>query len=202
MDWKDLAGTLVKAGAPIIGTAIGGPIGGMLGNAIGNVVANALGVENTPEAVEHAITTGDPAVVAAQLSAAEAEAQAKWPALARIAEVEAEDRTAQSEAINLTMRAELKTIGAWHWRHLLGYAVLYQTLVFTTLAAYLVLVADIKRVEVFIALLAASVVPMGGVYALLGFVAKSNENIKIAAVTGEKPPTVATTIAKAVVKKK
>ena len=33
MDWKDLAGTLVKAGAPIIGTAIGGPIGGTIGGA-------------------------------------------------------------------------------------------------------------------------------------------------------------------------
>lgn len=202
MDWKDIAGKLVQAGAPIIGGALGGPIGGMIGGAIGNVVANALGVENTPEAVEKAINERDPAVVVAQLSAAEAEAQAKWPALAEIAKAEAEDRTSQSEAINLTMRAELKTIGAWHWRHLLGYAVLYQTVVFTTLAAYLILIADIKRVEVFIALLTASVVPMGGIYALLGYVAKSNENMKIAAVTGEKPPSVVSTIAKAVVKKR
>lgn len=202
MDWKDLAGSLAKAGAPIIGAAIGGPLGGMIGGAIGNVVANALGVDNTPEAVEYAINTRDPQIVAAQLSAAEAEAQAKWPALAEIAKAEAEDRTAQSEAINLTMRTELKHVSWYHWRHLLGYVVLYQTASFTTIASYLVLMGDPLRIDKFIAIMTASVVPMGGVYALLGYVAKSNENMKIAAVTGEKPTSVASTIAKAVVKKR
>src|SRR5438270_832061 len=80
MDWKDLAGTLAKAGAPIIGTALGGPIGGMIGGALGNVIATALGTEATPEAVNDAVTKGDPQVIAAKLNAAEAEAQAKWPA--------------------------------------------------------------------------------------------------------------------------
>lgn len=202
MDWRDLGGKLARVGAPIIGTALGGPLGGMIGGALGNVVADALGVENTPEAVNEAITTRDPQIIAAQLSAAEAEAQAKWPALAEIAKVEAEDRTAQAETINLTMRQELKHVGWYHWRHLLGYAVLYQVMSFTTLAIYLLLRSEPLVMEKFIALLNASVVPMGGVYALLGYVAKSNSDMKIAAVTGEKPPTVVSTIAKAVAKKR
>lgn len=201
MDWKDLAGSLARAGAPIIGTALGGPLGGMIGGAIGNVVANALGVEPTPEAVGTAINTLPPEALTAKLSAAEAEAQAKWPALAEIAKYEAADRTAQSEAINLTMRQELKTVGFWHWRHLLGYAVLYQTLLFTTLAGYLLLMGSPDRIQLFIAMLGASVVPMGGVYALLGYVAKSNSDMKIAAVTGEAPPSITKTIAKAVAKR-
>ena len=93
MDWKDLAGTLVKAGAPIIGGALGGPIGTMIGGAIGNVVANALGVEATPEAVDKAIATTPPEVLVAKLSAAEAEAQAKWPALADMVKAQEEGRT-------------------------------------------------------------------------------------------------------------
>lgn len=98
MDWKDLAGTLVKAGAPIIGGALGGPVGGLIGGAIGNVVANALGVEATPEAVDKAIATTPPEVLVAKLSAAEAEAQAKWPALAEMVKAQEEGRTERFKA--------------------------------------------------------------------------------------------------------
>jgi hypothetical protein len=214
MDWVDalkpVAGKLAIAGLPTLGNILGdlipfpgGAIAGrMAGEWAANRIAEAMGVEKTPEAVAAAIDKATPAELQARLGATEGEAIAKWDAMARIAEAEAEDRTAQSEAINLTMRAELKAIGRWHWRHLLGYAVLYQTVVFTTLAAYLILIADIKRVEVFIALLTASVVPMGGIYALLGYVAKSNENMKIAAVTGEKPESTVAAVVKAAVKKR
>lgn len=85
MDWRDLAGTLIKAGAPIIGGALGGPLGGMIGNALGDVVANALGVSPTPEVVNNAITSTPADILGPKLAAAEAEAQAKWPALAEIA---------------------------------------------------------------------------------------------------------------------
>lgn len=201
MDWRDLAGQLARLGAPVIGTALGGPLGGMIGGAIGNVVANSLGVEPTPEAVDKALRNTPPEVLTAQLSAAEAEAQARWPALAKIAEVEAADRTAQSEAINATMREELQKVGFWHWRHQLGYAVLYQCVGFTTLAGYLVLKADVKTMELFIQLITASVVPMTGIFALLGYVAKSNSDMKIAAVTGQAPEPLTKTIAKAVGKR-
>lgn len=93
MDWKDLAGSLVKAGAPIIGTAIGGPIGGMIGSGLGNVLANALGVEETPEAVGKAIETTPPEVLTQKLAAAETEAQARWPALAEMVKAQEEGKT-------------------------------------------------------------------------------------------------------------
>lgn len=198
MDWKDIAGKLARAGAPVIGGALGGPLGGMIGAAIGNVVADALGVESTPDAVDAAISKGDPQIVASQLSAAESEAQAKWPALAEIAKAEADDRSAQARAINQTMREELKQVSWFHWRHLLGYAVLYQVIMFTTLATYLLLRGEPMMVEKFIQLMTASVVPMGGVYALLGYVAKNTSDMKIAAVTGEKPEGAVKTIAKAI----
>ena len=48
MDWKGISGSLIKAGAPIIGSALGGPLGGLIGSGLGDVLANALGVEPTP----------------------------------------------------------------------------------------------------------------------------------------------------------
>ncbi len=197
MDWKELGGQLIRAGAPLIGGAILGPLGGTVGGLVGNVLADALGVDPTPEAVSKAITEGDPAVIAQKLS----DADAKWTALAEIAKAEAEDRSAQARAINLTMREELKQVSWFHWRHLLGYAVLYQVIMFTTMAMYLLLRGEPMMVEKFIQLMTASVVPMGGVYALLGYVAKNTSDMKIAAVTGEKPEGMVKTIAKAVTKR-
>ncbi len=52
MDWKDVAGIVGKA-APILGTVLGGPAGA----AVGGLVAAALGVENTPDAIEKAVAT-------------------------------------------------------------------------------------------------------------------------------------------------
>lgn len=95
MDWKDIGGQLIRAGAPIIGGAIGGPIGGLIGSGLGNVLADALGVEPTPEAVGKAIETTPPEALTAKLSAAEAEAQAKWPALAEMVKAQEEGKTAR-----------------------------------------------------------------------------------------------------------
>jgi hypothetical protein len=104
MDWRDIAGDLVKAGAPIIGTAIGGPLGGMAGNVIGKVVADALGVTPTPEAVTDAIKTLPPAEVQARLAGADAQ----WSSIATQVQAEADLGKAQVEAIGETMRAELE----------------------------------------------------------------------------------------------
>lgn len=49
---KTLAGTLAKAGAPIIGGAIGGPAGAAIAGVVVGALADALGVEPTPEAVQ------------------------------------------------------------------------------------------------------------------------------------------------------
>ena len=99
MDWKSLGATLIKAGAPIIGGAILGPtIGPVLGNALGSIVASALGVDDTPEAVDAAIQNMPVSELQAKLSAAEAEAQAKWPALAEMVKAQEAGKTARFEA--------------------------------------------------------------------------------------------------------
>ncbi len=77
-----------------------------VGSAIGGVLANALGVDATPEAVDEALKMTPPGELQAKLSAAEAEAQAKWPALAEIAKAEANAAARSLAEVNATMRAE------------------------------------------------------------------------------------------------
>lgn len=107
MDWTDLGGSLIRAGAPIIGTAIGGPFGGMIGNTLGSVLAGALGTSQTPEAVNSAIQNTAPEVLQEKLTAAEAEAQAKWPALAEMAKADADAEAQAINALQVTARAEV-----------------------------------------------------------------------------------------------
>jgi hypothetical protein len=107
MDWRDIAGDLVKAGAPIVGSAIGGPLGGIAGNLIGKVLADALGVAPTPQAVHDAIKTMPASEVQAKL----ADADAKWSSIATQVQAEAELGKAQVAAMAETMRAELQLAG-------------------------------------------------------------------------------------------
>jgi hypothetical protein len=107
MDWRDIAGDLVKAGAPIIGTAVGGPLGGIAGNVIGKLIADALGVAPTPDAVSNAINT----LPASEVQAKLAEADARWSSIAAQVQAEAELGSAQVAAIGETMRAELQLAG-------------------------------------------------------------------------------------------
>lgn len=80
MDWSTIGGLVAQA-APTIGGLLGGlipfPGGQILGQVAGKVLAEALGVPPTPEAVGAAITTGDPALVQAKLSEAEARMNAE-----------------------------------------------------------------------------------------------------------------------------
>lgn len=105
MDWRELAGELIRAGAPIIGGALGGPLGDMIGSTAGRIIADSLGVEPTPEAVDAAIKTLPADAVAAKLAAADAALAAQWPALADIGK-------AQVDAVGQTQRAELLLGGA------------------------------------------------------------------------------------------
>ena len=107
MNWQDLAGPLVKLGAPTIGTALGGPLGGMIGGAVGNILGSVLGVPPTPEAIDKAIKETPASELQDKLAAAEADAQAKYPALAEIAKAEAEAQAKTAAETQLTMRAEL-----------------------------------------------------------------------------------------------
>lgn len=80
MDWSSLVPLLAQS-APTIGGLLGGlipfPGGAILGQVAGKVLAEALGVPPTPEAVNTAITTGDPAVIQAKLTEAEAKMNAE-----------------------------------------------------------------------------------------------------------------------------
>lgn len=89
MDWKTIAGPLLQSAAPtlakillseipIVGPLIAGPAG----DAIGALIAAQFGVPATPGAVIAAIN-GDP-TASDKLAAAEAEAVAKWPAMAQM----------------------------------------------------------------------------------------------------------------------
>ena len=80
MDWSALTPLLANA-APTIGGLLGGlipfPGGAILGTVAGKVLAEALGVPPTPEAINTAITTGEPEKVNAALAAAEYKMQAE-----------------------------------------------------------------------------------------------------------------------------
>ena len=106
MNWQDLGGALIKAGAPIIGNALGGPLGGVIGGAVGNILGSVLGVPPTPEAVDKAIKDTPASELQDKLAAAEADAQAKYPALAEIAKAEAEAQARSLSETAITMRAE------------------------------------------------------------------------------------------------
>ena len=58
MNWKKLGGIIGKA-APLLGTALGGPAGAT----VGTLIAGALGVENTPKAIEEAVKSDPEALV-------------------------------------------------------------------------------------------------------------------------------------------
>lgn len=186
MNWKDLGGQLIKAGAPIIGTAIGGPVGGVIGSSLGTILANALGVEDTPEAVGKAIETMPAGELQAKLAAADSEAAAKWPALAEIAKSDNEARVAQTQVINETQRAEIAAgVSPWHWRHLIGYAALIWFLIPIPAFAMLTFRYDGAAVGQLTLLLQAAVPIYGFMCGLLGYIAHDTTRLKTVAITGE-----------------
>ena len=94
----------------------------MIGGAVGNILGSVLGVPPTPEAVDKAIKETSASELQDKLAAAEADAQAKYPALAEIAKAEAEAQARTAAETQLTMRAELAAgdpLQRW-WRPLYG----------------------------------------------------------------------------------
>lgn len=203
MDWKDIA-RLVVPFAPTVGKILGGfipfPGGAILGEWAGKALADALGVPNTPDAIGNAIqnTPGDE--LQARLQPVEQDASAKWDAMARIAEAEAKDRTAQSQAINETERAEVAAgVSWWHWRHLIGYLVLLyglQQIAIITAAAFFP-TRGINATDA-AALFNATTVFTGGLFALLGYIAQDTTKKVTTAITGEHAPSMTDNIVKAV----
>ncbi len=108
MGWKEIVGPVLRTAAPTLAKGLLGQIpvigplavqfgGQAIDDAIGGLIASALGVEATPEAVNNAIQTLPSDAVAAKLQEVQAEAEAKWPALAQIAV--AEEETARTQIV-------------------------------------------------------------------------------------------------------
>ncbi len=108
MNWTDLAGTLAKTGAPVVGSILAEPAGAALGGSIGNLLAAALGTEATPEAVSTAIAI-DPAAPA-KLQQVDAD---HGPRLKSLAELDNDDRArASSQTLALVDRNSAIAWGA------------------------------------------------------------------------------------------
>ena len=199
MDWKSIA-AIVAPLAPTLGKILGGlipfPGGSILGEWAGNALATALGVANTPEAVGNAVQNMSPDQLQAKLDAVEQEASARWEAMARIAEAEAADRTAQSQAINETIREEAPRVPWWHWRHLLGYVLVLLGVEVVTLVP-LVVTGKITAVD--LAAIITALTPITGIFAALnGYIAQDNTKRLTTAITGEHAPSVTDQVVKTV----
>jgi len=129
----NIAGMLIKVGAPILGNVllpgIGGPLLGAAAGAIAGglgigagtpvddvltTVAKTLGVPKSIEAITGALAEAlkqGPDVLKAKFAADEAEAAAKWPAVAQIAQANAEVAKAQVDAVRHEMQAEMAAAG-------------------------------------------------------------------------------------------
>ncbi|MFT6986235.1 MAG: hypothetical protein ACJAT7_002058 [Psychromonas sp.] len=128
--------SLIGNSAPIIGTLIGGPAG----TAVGSMVASALGVENTPAAIEQELRNNPDALV--KIKQLESDERIALKKLAfKHAELESDERQLAIVQQNATMQAELASNDAYvrRWRPTFGYAVcLTWTLLFLGLTVSMV----------------------------------------------------------------
>ena len=189
MDWKAVA-SLAAPFAPTVGKILGGlipvPGGALLGEWAGNALAKALGVPATPEAVGRAIQGTPPAELEAKLAKVEEEASARWDALARMEEARASDRTAQSQAINETIRNEVGSVSWWHWRNLIGYLVLIYGLQQVALLTFSAFFPKILPPGDAVALFNSTAIFTGGLFALLGYIASDTTDRYKTAITGDR----------------
>lgn len=192
MDWKSIVGPLIQSSAPTIGSILGGlipfPGASFVGQELGTIIARQFGVDPTPEAVNQAIQAAPSDVAAQKLQAAESEALARWPALANIAQAEAGDRSAQSQAINATMQAEVAKGQPWYaWRNLWGYSVMLECAGVGVIILKDLALGNTGGVSVFLSATGFFYTWYGMRIGVLGFIFRGISNEKIAALTGEVP---------------
>ncbi|MBV1843356.1 3TM-type holin [Photobacterium ganghwense] len=109
---------LIGNTAPLIGSLIGGPAGG----AIGSLVASALGVENSPGAIEAELRTNPDALLKLKQLEMAHEVQLRELAF-RHAELESEERRLQVTQQTATVQAEMASADPFvrRWRPTWGY---------------------------------------------------------------------------------
>ncbi|WP_441252419.1 hypothetical protein AB8A28_14050 [Tardiphaga sp. 71_E8_N1_1] len=206
MDWKDIAGTLARSGAPAIGTILGGPMGGAIGGLVGNTIAAALGVEPTPEAVSTAVASGDPAAVSAALSAADQKIMAQYGYLTELAKAESDVGKAQVDAVNESIRAEAsasasRADGWWgNWRTIMAYELTAECPFWAALICWCIINGKINELVASASILT---VWWGARFGVLGVHVWTGSNERQTAITGvpAKAGVVASVVA-AVTKKK
>ena len=115
----DKVKSLIGNSAPLIGTLIGGPIG----TAVGGLVSSALGVENTPKAIEQELAVNPKAVLKLKQLEADHEVELKRLAFEH-AKLESEERQLAITQQHATMQAELASNDPYvrRWRPTWGYS--------------------------------------------------------------------------------
>ncbi len=129
--------SLIGSAAPLVGTLIGGPTGG----AVAGMVASALGVENTPEAIEQALIYNPEALL--QIKQLESDDRVKLRELAfQHAELESEERKLAMTQQAATTQAEYANNDPFvrRWRPMWGYTLCFSwALIFLGLFAVMVI---------------------------------------------------------------
>ena len=193
MDWKDVAASVVKLGAPMLGSALGGPLG-----MAGKVLADAFGAAAaTPEAVHAAIN--DKAADLKIAADAAQKAESEW--MSALAEIGKQ----QVSEVGETMRAEALSedlLQRW-WRPL--YA-LELSLIECPAFALTVMHALWNGHEAGINGLAnisgLLITYFGARFGVLGVYVSGRTREKQTALTGEDTPSIIGTVVKAVARKR
>lgn len=178
MALKFLGPLLIDAGAPILGKALGmpqlaGPASDLLKTALG------LGPGAGPSEVLQQMERNPGAIE-------QAEEQARtnqWDAIV----AEEETRRLQSTHIHEQIMSEMGKVGFWHWRHQLGYAILFY--IYVAIVGMLFVILGKFTVIDYAALMSATTMWSLGAFALVGFIARDTTQRTTTAVTGV-PPTV------------
>jgi hypothetical protein len=194
MDWKDVAASVVRLGAPMLGSALGGPLGGMAGK----ILADAFGAAAaTPDAVHAAINDK----VADLKIAAEAAQKAESEWMSALAEIGKQ----QVSEVGETMRIEAMSedpLQRW-WRPL--YA-LELSLIECPAFALTVLHALWNGHEAGINGLAnisgLLITYFGARFGVLGVYVSGRTREKQAALTGEEAPSIIGTVVKVVTRRR
>jgi hypothetical protein len=194
MDWKDVATTVVRLGAPMLGTALGGPLGGMAGK----VLAGAFGAAAaTPDAVHAAIT--DKAANLKLAAEAAQKAESEWmSALAEIGK-------AQVSEVGETMRAEAASedvLQRW-WRPLYALELsLIECPAFTVTVLHALWNGHDVGINGLANLSGLLMTYFGARFGVLGVYVSGRTREKQAAITGEDSPSVVGTVLKAVARRR
>lgn len=161
--WESIKGAVASA-APALGTALGGPAGG----AVGSLIAGALGVEETPDAIQKALKSDPEAAVKLQRLQNEHQQEIRRMTL--------EAETTRQTQLQKTIRAELGEDSFYKsgWRPTIGWVLAIALGAIMATLAYAIVMQPGKAAEI---MSAASGVLMF-MAGLLGYNAKKRSDDK------------------------